>query len=309
MSSAEDNSPKEEINIIKKDNTFKKVIVFNNQKYFDDYIDSLKTRFDILKIFNNRTKKDIILEEIQKADKETLFFFLQSLSINKLPKQFLKRIYIINTEQLTRQKFLLYILKIINQGVNIIDYSFPNISLLKINYKGKKQIGYLPYLPNPKEIYNFPKENQVAFIGASGSYRIQILNKLSNSGVKINMIKGWGAKRDKELFKNKILLNIHYAPDYMVFEEIRCSRCILNKMIVITQKSLLNIDYPLKKYMIICDYKDLVKTTIETIKNYEEIHKKLFSDFNLEEITEKYDKYITNFHKYLETETISKRKS
>lgn len=85
-----------------------------------------------------------------------------------------------------------------------------------------------------------------------------------------------GEERDKELFKHKILINVHFSEDYRITEQIRINRCIYNKMIIISETS----DYQhlilLKDKIIFCDYNNIIDTVNNTIKNYNEIYNKLY---------------------------------
>ena len=78
----------------------------------------------------------------------------------------------------------------------------------------------------------------------------------------------------------------------------RCNRCILNKMIVITQKSKTiengGAFQKLRNHMIECEYDELVDTVIDVSNRYEEYYHKLFDNFNLKEITQEYEKEFTN---------------
>jgi hypothetical protein len=59
---------------------------------------------------------------------------------------------------------------------------------------------------------------------------------------------------------------------------------------VITEKSD-DIDYELKKYIIECDYNDIVNVTTNVLKNYKEYYDNLFGNFNIDEINKLYIKY------------------
>ena len=72
----------------------------------------------------------------------------------------------------------------------------------------------------------------------------------------------------------------------------RCNRCIFNKVIVVTEKSI-DIDYELKDYIIECEYDKLVETTIEVLNNYKYYYNKLFANFDIDKISQYYFK-ITN---------------
>lgn len=171
-----------------------------------------------------------------------------------------------------------------NHGIKCIDYSKGNIDEMR---KFNNKILYLPYLINRNEILNYKKINDIAFIGDffNSPRRISIINDLKLQNININQIYGFDKIRDDSLFTHKILLNIHFDDDYKIFEQMRCNRCILNKMIVITEKNN-DIDYELKQYIIECDYESLLSTTIDVLKNYDIYYNKLFENFNLNSIEE-----------------------
>jgi hypothetical protein len=176
----------------------------------------------------------------------------------------------------------------------MIDYSKSNLKHLD-----NSNNLYLPYQVNKMEILNYEKTKDVAFIGAPSEYRTNIINKLKEKGINVDILNGWYRERDEKLLRYKIILNIHYNENYKIFEEIRCNRCIFNKMIVITQTSEYMDDYPLKKYIIEKDYDDLVDTVVNVLDDYKNVHKKLFEDFNLNELTEMYLNNINDFCKNL----------
>lgn len=271
------------------------IIIFNNKIYFADYVKSLKTIFNIIAVYNAK-EKNKIKKIINESGDNIIFLFLQTIPINIINKV-KDRCFLLNTEQLSKNRWYRDIIKYINQDIKILDYSLGNIQLVKNRIKKDIYYNYLPYQPNKNEIYNYPKNHDVAFIGSLSPRRKKILNLLGESEVDVNRIIGWENKRDKKLFHYKILLNIHHTNNYNIFEEFRCNRAILNKIIVISEKSAFNEEHPLKEFMIECDYKDIPRVTINTLKNYEEIYKKLFKNFNLEIIIKKY-KDLTNLFEF-----------
>ena len=92
-----------------------------------------------------------------------------------------KNIFILNTEQLTRNnindEFKYY-----SDNFKIINYSLENNKIIK-GY-------YLPYQVNYNELLNLKKDKDICFIGYLSRYRKNILDKLKN---KINYIDNlWG---------------------------------------------------------------------------------------------------------------------
>jgi hypothetical protein len=187
------------------------------------------------------------------------------------------KIYVLNTEQLSKIEWVNNLKGI---SLPIIDYSLENVNILK---EYKNNVYYLPYLCNKNEIYDLEKIRDVAFIGCYDNYRKQIIDKIPN----LNIIEGFDENRDLYLFTHKILLNIHFNERFKILEEMRCNRCIFNKMIVITEESL-NKEYELKEYIIECKYENLIETTIEVLNNYDYYYNKLFKNFDLEKISNHY---------------------
>jgi hypothetical protein len=173
-----------------------------------------------------------------------------------------KDTWLINTEQATRPD----ILEIIGDVTNIYDYSEENIHILK-TLKPDCNFKLLAYKRNPSEILNIPKTKWLAMVGNNSPRRLKIQNSLWG----VNNVVGWGLPRDKELFKHKILINVHYDSKYNITEQIRINRCIYNKMIVISETSKHQDLIALKDKIIFCDYDDIVKTVTHVMKNYNKI--------------------------------------
>ena len=268
------------------------IYIYCNPNTLHFFIDFIKTLiFNYEKLFLLSTDINII----NKVCKNNYIIFMQSIpkDFNNFDNKFL---FIFNTEQLSRDNELLHIQNIDN-NINIIDYSLANIKYINL-IKNNKAL-YLPYLVNTNEIFNYDKTNDIAIIGAWWSeHRKNILQQLALK-TQINYIEGFDKKRDELLFRHKILVNVHYDTTYRIFEQWRCNRCILNKMIVITEKSE-DIDFELKEFIIECKYEDLVTTTIHVLQNYEYYYNMLFKNFDIDLIRTKYksigDDFITKIN-------------
>lgn len=237
-----------------------------------DYLESIQVNYNNIEILddynilsNNVTNKDIII-------------FIQNLPYIS-PKIREMKYYLLNIEQLSKEEWVNKLTDMNN--VKIIDYSLANIGCLSPH---RFNIYYLPYMVNRKEIMNYEKIYDIASIGCwDDSYRLNITNQIAG----VNIIEGYGKERDDHLFKHKILLNVHFNKRFQIFEQIRCNRCIMNKMIVITEKSLDN-NYELKKYIIECEYDDLVSTVKTVLENYDYYYHKLFDNFDIDAIEKNY---------------------
>ncbi len=241
--------------------------------FFLDYIKSINANYNNVEIIINT---HVLASKMQNCINTDLFIFVQ----------YMPPIYVntnancalLNTEQLSKMQ---WVQTLCNIPIKIMDYSMANIQCL-LPYR--QNLYYLPYMVNRSEIFNYEKIHDVACIGCwTDSYRLNITNQIPN----INIIEGFNEERDEQLFRHKILLNVHFNQQFKIFEQMRCNRCIFNKMIVITEKCL-DIDFELKKYIIECEYDELVVTTNKVLNNYEYYYNTLFSDFDISKIEKMY---------------------
>ena len=129
----------------------------------------------------------------------------------------------INTEQLSVPSKLHEYWRYALPGIEIYDYSLENI---RISGKGI----YLPYTELPQEtlkLKSFLSQKKLydfAVIGSPSKYRTQQIQKIIEKGYTVNHVHGWDDERDIEVGKCKKLLNIHYNPEYKLYEPIRCER-------------------------------------------------------------------------------------
>jgi hypothetical protein len=257
-----------------------------NLHFFIDYVKSIQSNYVNVEIVTN------INELINTLyNKPGIFLFIQNqppFDISQISDIHPSKCYLLNTEQLSKEE---WVHKLLSLNMNLVDYSRANIHCMT-SYKS--QIRYLPYMVNRNEIMNYAKTRDVAFIGCNdSSYRMNILNAIPN----IQIVEGFGKERDELLFRHKILLNIHFNERYQIFEQMRCNRCILNKMIVITEKSW-DVDFELKPYIIECEYGELISMTNRVLENYDYYYHKLFDGFDIDAIEKMYksiaDKTFSN---------------
>jgi hypothetical protein len=174
-----------------------------------------------------------------------------------------------NTEQLTRTKELSDVVAAIQQSkpAEVWDYSRVNVELLKSHGIDAKHVpicseeGYLSKLRSWRTEILY----DVGFCGSPSPRRNKIIDELKATTLRILFLcKESGDARDRELAKCKVLINIHYADDYKLFEVARCEPWLAMGVPVITEHSLDNDDRCIN-----VDYNDLVKTVIEmcAVKN------------------------------------------
>lgn len=249
---------------------------------YEDYINSIFEKYTKILYINNI---EILFENKHK------YFFIHHIPYNIIINIDINydNIYMINTEQLCRTyNNLCFQINNYPKNVKIIDYCEENIKY----YKNRKYF-YLPYQINHKEIYNFKKNKDVCIIGDSiiPKNRQYIINILKNKKINIDIISGFGLERDLQLFKYKILLNIGYTKCAKIFEQIRCNRCIFNKVIVISDLKIDSNNFMLKDHMIFESYNNIPDRVSDILKNYDEIYNKLFNNLCINTIENKLKEY------------------
>jgi hypothetical protein len=90
---------------------------------------------------------------------------------------------------------------------------------------------------------------------------MKILQGLRDAGITVNIVTSFGNTRDRELSKCRVILNIHYADDYSIFESVRCEPWLYIGTPVISENSWEN-----DSHAINVPYDQLVERTIEVLK-------------------------------------------
>lgn len=183
-------------------------------------------------------------------DPDTLYVFIQSIPENIISNQIIKNnIYLLNIEQLTREPFKKMLKIYSEKNIPHIDYVVENTQILKTPY-------VFPYLYNSEvdhltRLYqSTKKEYNFCHVGGMSPKRLHIIQKLIERGYTVNIVSAWGNNRDKEIAKCEVLLNIHYADDYKIYESIRCDRWAYAGMKIISEDCL---------YVELNDMTDIIK--------------------------------------------------
>jgi len=146
------------------------------------------------------------------------------------------KIKFINTEQLTVPWKYQEFTKFLRYDVEVYDYSLANIQVSGIGR-------YMPYKEIPeetarlKDYLNQEKKYDFALIGTPSEHRCNLINTILLKGYSICYVNGWKNERDKEVGKCKYLLNLHYSPEYTVYESIRCERWRMAGMQIYSEES------------------------------------------------------------------------
>ena len=275
----------------------------------EDYIKSLLYSFTLLNIeyifiLCDDLNKNYI-ENLYNENNLNYFIFFQTDSYTHLDentnKEIIKRSFIVNIEQLSVEGVVNIITSYIMKGYGIIDYNKENINIIKKNINiDNNRIFFLPYQVNPYEFINIQKDNSICIINPDSQHRINIFN-FCKEYFNIKHIKGFGISRDKQLFNNKALLNIHYDNRYKIFENIRCERLIFNKIFIISEKSIdESINNDVKEYILEFNTLEELVSIFNNIKeNFDVFYERIFKNFNLESIQKKRLEYINQFKKEL----------
>lgn len=264
--------------------------------YFKDYIISMQNKNkNIITLYLpcNQIKDWFNIQKKSDEYRKNKYVFLQQdYGINNKGTE--TNIFILNMEQLTRKYYLDLFSKYLSR-YQIIDYSEENILFLKNSGLIKINCDpiFLPYQFNPDEILNINKTQEVCFIGSLSLYRQTILDKIESLiEKKVNIVKGWEIERDRVLFSHKIIVNIHFNKEYNINEQLRINRCIFNKMIVVSERSLYDQNIFLKDYIIFCDYSEIPKMVEHILKYYEFFYEKIYKDFDLHRIDKSLSSYM-----------------
>ena len=268
--------------------------------FFEDYVNSIKTKTNIEIVLETEFSMSQRMKDIIEKDPNYIFVLLtvRNMNIYKMEWFNKNRIFILNTEQLTRKSEIKKIEYYIQNGYKTIDYSSENIEFCNESL-------YLPYQVNPDEIFDYKKDFDVCYIGNPwGIYRINKIQELKRS-IGINVIgeqtdpkllkhwgNKWGKERDEIAFKHKILVNIHHDKDFIINEQMRINRCIFNKVIVISETGRNDDNLFLKDYIIFVKYEDIEEKVKEVLENYDMYYEKIYGNFKISDIDNHYTEHL-----------------
>ena len=265
-------------------------------RLYEEYILSIKNF--ILDNYN-KINIDVHFFEIINFNSESLnninfinydkIFYTGDLEVLKLITNIINynfnKLYFINIEQMSHSSYYKMI-RNVDTNINIIDYSEENIPYFKNIYKNI--FLFPPYFKENKNVLN--KNIDILSIG-NNEYRNNILKSIYfNTNLKILFLNNcYGEIRDKYFAESKIYINIHCSNEHNTMELIRIVNLIMNKVIIISEKSIYDELLFLKKYIIICnDLNNLNQLIADILINYNDVFKKIYGNFNFNE----YKNYI-----------------
>ena len=270
-------------------------------RLYEEYILSIK------KFINENYKNiniDILFFEISSFDinninfdQYNIIFYsgdinIINLILDKINNNY-DKLYFINIEQMSHPSYY-KLIRNIDINLNIIDYSEENIPFFKNIYN---KVFLIPPHFNINNNKNNKKIDILSF--NNNEYRNKILKKIKNNlDDKFNILllnNCYHDVRDKYFSESKIYINIHCSDEHQTMEMIRIVNLIMNKVIIISQKSLYSDLLFLNKYIIIYNDIDdnidnLNNHVNDILLNYDYYYNKIYSEFNIEE----YYNYIKN---------------
>ena len=238
-----------------------------------DFINNLRTRyniiyathFDEIKRFN--PSKILVINTIHDSN---IFNVFKDVEIS-----------ILNIDSLYIPYFLnnIFLMTNLYPNIKVYDYSKKNIEVLN---KHNIHNEYLEYVYDEKEVLELKKINEqpklydFGIIGYTPELPIRrknIVQQLRNKGFSVFIVCGFGKKRDFDLGKCKIILNIHqqsFNVECRTFEHLRCNRLLFAGFNILSENSYVDDDF-ISKFTNIkfIDYDD-----------FKNIKREQFDDFN-----------------------------
>jgi hypothetical protein len=283
--------------------TGKKYIVLH-EGYFSmiyDYLLSLYMNIDDLEILiYNYASTRKIFENVHSINGGTSQFWIVNFEPRDYPNwETSTNVHLFNIEQMTQQSHYQRVCSIPNHFI-IYDYSEYNIQKIK-ECRPDIVVKHLPYqYMNIQSEYSVKKTVTVGMFSsprhANITHRIFIEDELCRRGFdhRVFSYDAWYVEKFKKLLGVKILLNIHASDQFRVLEQLRLNEAIFNKIIVVSERCSDEDSYYLKKYVIFCDYENILDKLQDVVENYEEYYKSIYDNFDAEllEIQHYYKKII-----------------
>ena len=205
------------------------IIYYNDNEIFNDkntYYISLRS----MPLLPNSKKKLIFNEEL--ASKLPIHGRITPI-INSYFK-----VGFINVEHLSDKYNLEYNKKYLLPEIDVYDYSLDNIKIYGygnyISYKiNLTENNFLKSCINNTKLYD------ISFVGWPSNRRLHIINQLITLGYRVDIIATqFGKERDIRIGQSKLLLNIHLASEWLIYEAIRCERWRLAGMLILSETCL-----------------------------------------------------------------------
>tara|TARA_Y100000356_G_scaffold135131_1_gene146764 strand:+ start:2826 stop:3764 length:939 start_codon:yes stop_codon:yes gene_type:complete len=262
-------------------------------KVLEDYIYSLNIFDSVVRL------SDLKLGDFKESS-STYICTQMWLHVNELEKDIINemlsndRFIFLNVEMLSEETRMKHIVDLIQNGVQVADYSEANILFLNeyLKYNNiplTKDIIYLPYQYNLKDqvqleniddkfeydigiINALPEQSDT--VNSSNTYRrTKMWNDLQKTKWKCLNILGWGAERDNLIKRCKVIINIHHFECFNIFEHIRCDRLIFAKKIIVSDNSLYMDKLDITRYIFSEEFDNIIPKVSNILENFEKYYR------------------------------------
>ena len=180
-------------------------------------------------------------------------------------------------------------LHVMQQKHIIADYSMPNIIHVResglYNDIVEKMVYIAPLLYSPQFHGSVARDISclTTFICLGQPRRKALLEK---AGSHIQNIKNCFHRDElqKLYWRTKVMINIHQTDHHHTFEELRVLPALLCGVIVVCERSPLWESVPYNKFVIWCDYDEIIEKSREVLENYEECYNHIFGGAGAQEL-------------------------
>jgi len=180
------------------------------------------------------------------------------------------RVLVLNIEQYTRGLCREMMQRCASMGIStVLDYSSVNVpgSIYFPYTRWNTEVLRLQHL-----LHTTPKIYDIVVVGTRSLRREQVLHEIARlrPGTTFCLMDNmWGEERDQKIAGARVMLNIHFADDYGIYESIRCDRWVFAGMPVITETAMIpeKNEHNLEQYMYSSSYTDLPTTTVQFLED------------------------------------------
>lgn len=117
----------------------------------------------------------------------------------------------------------------------IWDYNKENLPL----YPKEANVSYVPvgYHHSMERFTRKSPTIDIAFAGGMNERRIRFFDEIRKRGFSVEIVRAWGTERDAILARSRLVLNLHHNTNPGIFESVRVSHLLANKVPVLTEES------------------------------------------------------------------------
>lgn len=144
-------------------------------------------------------------------------------------------------------------------------------SLTVVPYQRTEETDWLNFLVTSEN-----KTSDVVFSGVGSSPRQAVVDALRAEGIVVSWGWAFGKERDLTIARAKVVLNMHYAINYNIFESIRCDRWLMAGHVVVSAPSITLTPYDLETPTLVWATSsapdDMVRAVKNALARWDELH-------------------------------------